>query len=300
MSTGNANMSAADRAVPEQFKFRIANGSGSADGRPLEVEFSILKRPNVERSRVPLFAIVRNEAYFLPHFLRHYRELGVREFWFVDDRSTDGTRQMLLAQPDCGLIVSNLTFRDRVLRLRFGEAVKTLVPHQLFRGRWLLIVDADEFLLLPPGFDRLDELVSALDRAGLNAARAVMLDFFPATLRALAESSTDRSPFELCPYFDAWETFDWQDRTLAPKAISRHDGVRPRMFARLLETSAELKGWAHSYKPATMFKVPLLFWEPTTEMFSPHHSSALPSDRIQLVIAHFISTPATSTGLPTH
>jgi hypothetical protein len=36
-----------------------------------------------------------------------------------------------------------------------------------------------------------------------------------------------------------------------------------------------------------MFKVPLLFWEADTEMFTSHLSTARPSDRIQLALAHF-------------
>jgi hypothetical protein len=280
-------MSTTERPVPKQFKFTIADQSHPGQGRPLDVEFSVLKLPDGGRARVAAFAIVRNETYFLPHFLRHYRDLGVREFWFLDDHSTDGTRELLLAEPDCGVIAANLKFADQVANLRFGVAAKTLVPRALFQGRWVLTVDADEFLLMPEGFDRIDALVGALDGAGLRATRAVMLDFFPSTLRALAGASPEGAPFALCPYFDAWETLEWQDRAPAPTAISLQDGVRPRMFARLLETSTELRALPGSYRFAAMFKVPLLFWEAATKMYNPHLSTALPSDRIQLALAHF-------------
>jgi hypothetical protein len=273
--------------IPTGFTFSTLNKSSLGQDQPVEVRFSILKRPDAGRSRVPVFAVVRNEMYFLPHFLRHYRDLGVREFWFLDDRSTDGTRDFLLAQPDCGTIEANLAFGDRVGHLRFGEATKTLVPRALLQGRWVLTVDADEFLLLPQAFASIDVLVAALERAGLKVARASMIDFFPDTLRALSDASQDSNPFALCPNFDAWETLDWPDGARAPRNMSLHDGVRPRMFARLLETTTELRMLSQSYKFPSMFKVPLLYWEARTEMYSPHHSSASPSDRIQLALAHF-------------
>ena len=257
----------------------------------MEAKISIVRKPAFAQSGVPVFAVVRNEMYVLPHFLRHYRNLGVREFWFLDDRSTDGTREFLLTQPDCGILRASLTFGDRVGEMRFGVAAKTLVPRNLFQGRWLLTVDADEFLLLPQAFASVDALVGPMEGEGLKVARALMLDFFPGSLRALADATADGDPFALCPYFDAYETVDWPDRAPLPIKFSRRDGVRPRMLARLLETSIEMRRLLPSYKFATMFKVPLLFWEGDTQMLSPHRANALPSDRVQLALAHFKFCP---------
>jgi hypothetical protein len=170
---------------------------------PPAVEFSIRKRPATERSGVALFSIVRNEASFLPHFLRHYRALGLRELWFLDDHSTDGTREVLLAQPDCGVIVAKLRYGDPFGDMRFGVAARTLVPRELLRGRWVLSVDADEFLLLPRPFTTLAALADALEVAGLESARAPMLDFFPDSLRVLAGAPATAEPFAVCPWFDA-------------------------------------------------------------------------------------------------
>ena len=95
------------------------------------VTFSALKpRPAGDPADVALFAIVRNEMYFLPHLLRHYRALGLREFCFLDDRSDDGTRAFLMAQPDCVVIESNKTFGEQIGKLRFAEAVKTMLDKE--------------------------------------------------------------------------------------------------------------------------------------------------------------------------
>jgi len=253
----------------------------------MNIAFSILKKPRSGQSGVAVFSTVRNEMYFLPHWLRHYRGLGAREFWFLDDHSTDGTRDFLLAQADCGVLESGLAFGDRFGEKRFGVAVRTMVPRALFQGRWVLTVDADEFMVLPRGFASVDALATALEGAGLKVARAVMLDFFPETLRAIAGASAEHGPFALCPYFDAWETVDWPDGAPQPNTISFHDGVRPRLLARLLESSTEGRGLLPAYRFATVFKVPLLFWESDTEMLTPHRASAAPSDQMQLALPHF-------------
>ena len=65
-----------------------------------------------------------------------------------------------------------------------GDAAVALKP---LAGKWVLIVDADEFLVLPPGIARVGELTARMDRHGVRAARALMLDFFPQSLDLLAE-----------------------------------------------------------------------------------------------------------------
>jgi hypothetical protein len=206
--------------IEMRFTFTIANKSSLGQDQPMDVSFSTLKKPEAGQSRVTVFAVVRNEMYFLPHFLRHYRDLGVREFWFLDDRSTDGTREFLLAQPDCGTIEANLAFGDRVAHTRFGVAAKTLVPRAaLLQNRWVLMVDADEFLSLPQAFASIDVLVAALERAGLKVARAAMLDFFRIHCACSPDASPDSNPFALCPNFDAWQTMDWPDGAREPTGM---------------------------------------------------------------------------------
>jgi hypothetical protein len=252
------------------------------------VTFSALKRrPEGNPADVALFAIVRNEMYFLPHLLRHYRALGLREFYVLDDRSDDGTREFLMAQPDCVVIESNKTFGEQIGKLRFAEAVKTMLPRRLLQGRWVLIVDADEFLVLPPGVDTVQALAMRLDAQGLRSARALMLDFFPSTLRTLENAAPDADPFTLCDWFDALSQVDWPDGRHEPLTISRKESVRPRMLHQLLADGVDLRALLGPYSHAQITKVPLVRWGPRTHMSSAHHVNVPPSDRIQLVLAHF-------------
>jgi hypothetical protein len=252
------------------------------------VTFEILKpKPVADPDGVALFAIVRNEMYFLPHLLRHYRALGVHEFYLLDDCSDDGTREFLMAQPDCCVIASNRTFGDRIGTMRFAEAVKTLLPRRLLQGRWVLIVDADEFLVLPPGLNRVQDLVVRMQALGLGAARALMLDFFPPTLRRLEQAAPDADPFSLCNWFDALSQVNWPDGAREPHRISREESVRPRMLRKLLADGVDLQAQLPTYNHAHMTKVPLVHWGPRTQMSSAHHVNVPPTDQVQLVLAHF-------------
>jgi hypothetical protein len=257
--------------------------------RPMNVELSITKCAGFTTAPgAALFSVVRNEMYFMPHFLRHYRALGLREFWFLDDSSTDGTGDYLLSQPDCAVIRSNHKFGDRIGTQSFGIYVRTLVPRNLLQGRWVLNVDADEFLLLPPPFKVLDDLTRALEAQKLRVARALMLDFFPPTLRSIEHAAADADPFTLCPHFDVFETVDWPDGATMPVNVSLRDGVRPRMFSNL-KRSAEMTQLLSGgeYRHGSVNKVPLLFWGPDTAMGTAHRSNVPPSDRVQLSLAHF-------------
>ncbi|HSH90004.1 MAG TPA: glycosyltransferase family 2 protein [Ramlibacter sp.] len=248
--------------------------------------FTLLKRPK-DSSGVAAFSVVRNEMYFLPHLLRHYRALGISDFWFLDDRSTDGTREYLLQQADCGVLQADRAFGEMVGDQRFGIVARTLVPQAFLRNRWVLTLDADEFLVLPSQHALIEDLAKALDAAGLRSARALMLDFFPLTLRDIPESDDGRGPFELCRHFDAFSVVDWPSGKHSPAALSRAEGVRPRMLKRLMQLKIPLGDLVTEYGFANMNKVPLNFWSEGTKMVTAHRSTEAPSDQVQLVLAHF-------------
>lgn len=254
----------------------------------IDVKLKLHRKPR-SRSPVPLYSIVRNEMYFLPHLLPHYRALGIEEFWFLDDRSSDGTFEFLMAQPDCYVITSNASFGDRVglRQRRFGTESKTMVPRNLFMERWALLVDADEFLVLPPGFSTVKQVTDALDGAGQEIARALMLDFFPASLAALARAPADQAPFEACPFFDAYESVDWPSGAVDPDRAYLAGGVRGRMLAQLKSLPIDLGTALDDHELASMHKVPLHKWGPASVMASSHRAHIAATDSIQLVLAHF-------------
>lgn len=125
---------------------------------------------------LPLVCTVRNAAAFLPAFLEHYRRLGVTRFIVVDDRSDDGTAELLGAQADVDLYRSNVTYAQAMYGRIWRDQLYTLNG----RGRWYVNVDADEFLLFPGCETRsLHDFIADLTRAGRLRALAPMLDLYP-------------------------------------------------------------------------------------------------------------------------
>src|SRR5260370_21953978 len=50
-------------------------------------------------TEIRLFSKCRNEQLRLPAFLRHYRNIGVQRFFFVDNASNDGSAEYPRPQP---------------------------------------------------------------------------------------------------------------------------------------------------------------------------------------------------------
>src|SRR5687768_1307262 len=92
------------------------------------------------------FACVRNEVDRLPFMLEYHRRLGVDRFFFIDNRSDDGTREFLLTQHDCHTFDCGGNF--------FAENVEPPVWTNALRnvfgdGYWTVSLDADEMLVYP-------------------------------------------------------------------------------------------------------------------------------------------------------
>ena len=117
-----------------------------------DLEIDVLRKGK-ETSGVALFAMLRNEIYFLPHWLQHYRDLGIKEFLLFDDRSDDGSREYLLSQDDCTLFQGNHAWGDVIRGIPFSFYIRHMICRKLGKHRWLLSVDADEFLVLPSQFE---------------------------------------------------------------------------------------------------------------------------------------------------
>ena len=231
--------------------------------------------------------MVYNEEWFLPHFLKHHRELGVDYFIFYDDCSTDSTRDYLLAQEDCTVLAPEA---DAAGEIKHGvwvqRHISTQVPEREGPGRWSMVLDADEFLILPSGFSSVSDVIAYLEQRRRNSAFAAMVDFYPPKL-------SDRfydplPPLEGCRWFDRRTAFKRDASTLAPKIIPA--GVRARLLqmlqARYPESIREIYGDSR-YRIGKMWKVPLLKTGEGIIRRNAHGVNITVSDDIQLGLAHF-------------
>lgn len=256
--------------------------------------------------RVTVYSIMRNERFFLDAFFSHYRRLGIEQFVILDDGSTDGSVEFFRAQPDCVLLSSDLAFGQQVrVRMPDGE-VRTERAGVLFKrvigevwcaGNYGLYVDADEFLLLPPGIADLPALYARLAAHSIDAVVAAMVEFYPASVTDLlvpASPKTVEDLLGLYPWFDAVPLVRFRPG-MAPKRVN--GSASKRLFARYgitrpPEPSRWLPAWANRWrrrlpgKSATM-KTPIVRWREGVWLEDAHRSNVRPSSEVLVALAHF-------------
>jgi hypothetical protein len=125
---------------------------------------------------VAVVAVMRNEMFMLPHFLAHYRRLGVESFLIADNCSDDGTMEFLESQPDVLLFSVDTDYRHS----HYGVAWQQAMMAHFRTGRWSLVADADELLTWQaPQRQTLPDLLRGRDFRTADAVRTFMLDMYP-------------------------------------------------------------------------------------------------------------------------
>lgn len=151
-------------------------------------------------------AVMRNEQVMLPHFLAHYRKLGCRAFIIVDNLSDDGTREVLLAQPDVVLYSADTQYGKSTFGVAWQQAV--LANHCV--GKWALVADADELIVYPDQVAKpLPQLAAEIGAAGHDVACIHMVDMYP--FGDLAEADfTEADPFTVARWYDSQPLQEWR------------------------------------------------------------------------------------------
>jgi Glycosyl transferase family 2 len=155
---------------------------------------------SITPGHILLAATFRNEALRLPHFLDHYRKLGVDHFLLVDNASTDGTADLLRDQPDVSLWSAPGSYRAARFGLDWTNAILMRHAHD----HWTLTVDADELLVYPYWETRnLHALTHWLQRMDQVAFGAMMLDLYPKGPLDTAHYQPGDDPTRVLNWFDA-------------------------------------------------------------------------------------------------
>jgi glycosyl transferase family 2 len=128
-----------------------------------------------DRNEIRLFGVVRDESLRLPFFLDYYRRLGVGRFFIVDNASTDGTTEYLLAQEDCCVFSTQASYA----KSRAGLTWLNPLLEEYGADRWIVLADADE-LLVYPHIEKvaLPDFCRWLDRTGAQGMFTLLLDMY--------------------------------------------------------------------------------------------------------------------------
>lgn len=210
-----------------------------------EIQECANRTSQIRKGAVLGFITLRNEMSRLPHFFEHHRKLGVDHFFVVDNDSTDGSRDWLLAQPD----VSIWTTRASYKASRFGMNWLGWLQMRYASGHWCLTLDADEIFIYPDHNQvNLRELTDRLASNRICCMAAMMLDLYPKGPLSTAVMGEGQTPLDALGWFDPeGYTYEYKSRY---NHTSVRGGPRKRMF---FNDEPELAPHLH--------KTPLVFWK---------------------------------------
>ncbi|MEO8668663.1 MAG: glycosyltransferase family 2 protein, partial [Bauldia sp.] len=246
----------------------------AAKTRALAGSLKTLKKSGLPVNSGLVLCHVRDEIELLPHFLTHYRSLGVRRFAFVDNGSIDSTLPFLLDQADCDVFQFLGDFREAAA----GMIWKNLLMTEYRAAPWFLSVDADEHAVYDGWPDLpLDDFASAMNRNGLAAVTAIMVDMYgPGPVRETVVAD-GASFFDVSPLFDG-EGY----------SVSMPDDWRGDSFPRLVIRGGPIERLLGAEKSAWWVKTPLIL-EPGISFHDPHsvYPPALNFVAPRIALLHF-------------
>ncbi|TVP71250.1 MAG: glycosyltransferase family 2 protein [Rhodobacteraceae bacterium] len=210
---------------------------------------------NLRPQDVVIFSTLRNELVRLPYFLDYYRAQGVRHFIMVDNGSTDGSAEYLAQQRDVSLWSSEASYK----RASFGIDWLNHLLWLYGSGRWVLVVDVDEFFVYPFCDTRpVTALTDWLESQGRRSFGAMLLDMYPKGPVTAHPYRAGQNPFEIARWFDAGNYSI--KRNVAYHDLWIQGGVRQRVIM------------AHAPEKApALNKIPLVHWSRKYAYLSSTH-----------------------------
>lgn len=207
-------------------------------------QISTPSRP-AQADAIAVVTPVKDEMRLLPAFLAHHRALGLGPFVFIDNASTDGSREFLADQPDCFVYGTEASFRAA----NYGMDWVNILLAAHAPGQWAVFLDCDELLVFPQmEHTPLPALLREHGNNGAAAFLALMVDMYPlGDWRAATAGVAPISP-AIVDHFDSdyiirtapcapWQSQDVRD-------IEVLGGPRNRLAGTLEQELRQ--GWVHA------------------------------------------------------
>lgn len=128
----------------------------------------------IDRKDVILICCVKNDLERIKKVVEHHRAIGIKHMVFVDNESTDGTREWLNEQE-----VDLYSTKEKYHAGRKGAWIRKIQDIYGY-NRWYLVVDSDE-LFSYVGMEEhlIQDLVKFAEKRRISRVQSVLLDMYP-------------------------------------------------------------------------------------------------------------------------
>lgn len=194
-----------------------------------------------------LICAVRDDLHKVKKQIEYHSKIGISNFAYIDNNSTDGTYEWLLEQEGISLFRTDERFSPTI-SISWRKQVMDIFGYE----RWYLVIDSDEFFCYP-GMERIsiNKYIEFIEEKGYQAAFAPLLDMYPKGDLFLSNE---------CSFDESYNYFDTDSYMC--KAFLDEMTVKGGPRARVL-----LKGNEFNLKKMNVFqlkKFPLLYALPYT------------------------------------
>lgn len=129
---------------------------------------------DMEKDSPILLCVVKDDLFRLSTFFEYYRKIGIKQFVFLDDKSSDGTREFLMFQDDVLLFGTEKNYSTIRRQVWINKMISTIGYN-----RWYLVLDSDEIFDYPYRDKKsITEYVDFLEEKGKTRVKAILLDMF--------------------------------------------------------------------------------------------------------------------------
>lgn len=159
--------------------------------------FAGAKPPDLKHSNVVAVVICYNESLRLPHFFEHHKRLGIDKFFVVDNASTDGSGELLAADPDVVHLHAPQAYAE------FKSIWREVIADACLVGKWTLFIDVDELLVYPTWpHETLPDYCRRLNDRDFDALHATMVDMYPARPLTECRYNPGQNMLDVADWFD--------------------------------------------------------------------------------------------------
>ena len=174
---------------------------------------------------INLLSVLRDELLLLPYFIDYYKLLGVDNFIFIDNNSTDGSLKYLIQRNDVNITLYHTTHSYK--EALFGTKWINMLLDKYCKDSWCIVVDIDELLFIRE--HTIKDLVNKMEKQQCNLSYQLLLDMYPKSIN-LKDYKTGTDFLQHSNYYDGYSNeynmpeYSYNDTFLIK------GGIRKRVF----------------------------------------------------------------------